>query len=202
VDGSGEIRRAVHPRGLGQHWLSAARIRRRASRGPCAGVPPRWRGPLESASDGGNHGYGCGAGCSAGTCACSRESSHNRTGDGSLRLRQRPSNGTGPVQTGQTGHRSERVLTVISAVQSTRRRPPIDIRNPLHSFKEIASVTARRLLLHRSVPSLSGACPTAIRSRIRQFPRSLHNCGQLCGWEARTTTATQRCRCLQGSSVS
>jgi hypothetical protein len=87
------------------------RFRRRAFRGPCGDGRPQWLGLLVSASEDGNHGYGYDAGCSAGTCAYSRESSHNWLVTGSAddcrsrpwTLGQRPSNGTGPRQTGQTG---------------------------------------------------------------------------------------------------
>jgi hypothetical protein len=83
-------------------WKSAERViraflgstgvvdcfRRKASRDPCAGGQPQWRGLLGSASEDGNHAFGCDAGCSAGTCACSRESSHNWLVAGGRRLQE------------------------------------------------------------------------------------------------------------------
>jgi len=68
---------------LGSTGVSTG-FRRKASCGPCAGEQPQWRGLLVSASEDGNHAFGCDAGCSAGTCACSRESSHNWLVTGSV----------------------------------------------------------------------------------------------------------------------
>ena len=153
-----------------------------ARRDPCAGGQPQSRGLRGSASEDGNHGCGYDAGCSAGTCACSRESSHNWLVTGSLatagvspgRWGQRPYNGTGPRQTGQTGWPSTN-QKFLQFVQTTRRGPVKKRWHLLHCRGDIASVTGRRLLLLLADSEFQGSCPSAVGGPgFGQFPRLIH----------------------------
>jgi hypothetical protein len=93
-----------------------SRLRPTARSGPCGAGRRGWRGPHGCSSADESRGSGCDAGGWAERCACSREDSHIFLANGWLCTTdlprrgqqtavagaQRPANGTGPYQPGQT----------------------------------------------------------------------------------------------------
>jgi hypothetical protein len=192
----------AHSYGPGQHRsrVAVGLVRRRASRGPYAAGRPGSRGPRAYASVGENHGYGCDAGCSAGTCACSREGpTISMTWCTDLLRRQvsepgqitpdavaqRPSNGTGPRQTGQTA--------LLRAARASRSEPAYFVvaRKP----RPKRSLRSRRASLPPSqhggarLPTLTAGRPTLAAGR-RCRPRRPRGAG----WRLSTVAGVQTSR--------